>query len=149
MLEGAMLLIAWGLGAVQGEEVAVVEVGLGSDLLEVVAAVLVGSSSGPPSQSPLVPPLQWWLGVVVLEPHLVAHQSPLPAATPPLALTLPWWPLVGEQALPLLSSLLPVGALVAGVPRAPCRPAGLAHLAKVGSAGRRWHTPAYNCSFMP
>jgi hypothetical protein len=79
--------------------------------------VLVGSSSDPPSQSHLVPRLQSWWGRV--EPQAVApHLSlpPPPVATPPLALTLPWWPLAGEQAPPLLSLVLEVEALVAGVP---------------------------------
>jgi hypothetical protein len=78
-----------GAAAVQVEEVVeVVQLVLGVEA-EVVA-VLVGSSSGPPSQSHLVPRLRsWWEQE---EPQAVApHLSlpPPPVATPPLALTLP------------------------------------------------------------
>jgi hypothetical protein len=88
------------VAGVEVEEVAVVEVA--------VVVVLVGSSSGPPTQSPLVPPTQWWLGMVEPEVNSLVN-SPLlqpAAATPPLALTLPWWPLAGEEALPLILPLL-------------------------------------------
>jgi hypothetical protein len=116
----------FGAAAVQVEEVV--------ELLEVVV-VLVGSSSGPPSPSPLVPPLQWWLGQE--EPDLGPHSPPtLPqhlVATHPLALTLPWWPLVGGQEMAsahhqphsmgdLVEEALP--SLLLGLP-------GWAHLAKV------------------
>jgi hypothetical protein len=97
------MLRCLGSAAVQVEEV----------VESVEAVVLVGSSSGPPSQSPLVPPLQWWWGVVEREVHfeILAFRFPLPVATLPLVT---WWPLVGEQALsPIVS---PVAALVEGVP---------------------------------
>jgi hypothetical protein len=71
------------------EEVVVVEV-----------EVLVGSSSGPPTQSPQVPPTQSWWGMVDLGlgQHLTPQYLQHLVATHPLALTQPWWPSVGEQA---------------------------------------------------
>jgi hypothetical protein len=69
------------------------------ELLE-VEVVLVGSSSVPPTQSPLGPHTLWWWGMVELEPglHLTPQYLQCLVATHPLALTLPCWPLVEEQA---------------------------------------------------
>jgi hypothetical protein len=72
-----------GSAAVQVEEVV--------ELME-VAVVLVGSSSGPPTQSPLVPPSQWWWGMVELDPGplaLTPQYLQRLVAPRPLALTLP------------------------------------------------------------
>jgi hypothetical protein len=61
-------------------------------MLEVEVVVRVGSSSAPPTQSPLVPPMQWWWG-------RVEHEGVVLVATLPSALTLPWWLLVGGMAM--------------------------------------------------
>jgi hypothetical protein len=109
-----MPYLCLGAAAVQVEEV--VEV---VDLVQVVlvegAVVLVGSSFAPPSQSPLVPPLPWWWDRVELEVVAPTSFPPPLVATLPLALTLPWWPLVGGQALQLLETLLPAEAPGVGV----------------------------------
>jgi hypothetical protein len=60
-------------------------------MVAVEVGVLVGSSSGPPTQSPLALRTQSWLGVVELGLDQLTPQSPQHlVASHPLGLTLPW-----------------------------------------------------------